>query len=71
MWGEDGQDGDGVEYIYLITPKTVEKELVTKDSQILKVPTIADYEAYDKLNNTTYAEQYQEKGFVPGVGNPN
>ena len=64
-------DGDGVEYIYLVTPKTIEKEIVTKDHIILKVPTIEDYIEYDKLNGTNYAEQYQERGFVPGVGNSN
>lgn len=71
MWGEDGMDGDGVEYIYLVTPKTIEKEIITKDHIILKVPTIEDYIEYDKLNGTNYAEQYQERGFVPGVGNSN
>lgn len=30
-WGEDGMDGDGVEYIYLVTPETLDGEPITSD----------------------------------------
>lgn len=79
MWGEDGIDGDGVEYIYMVTPKYGEdgKE-ITKYDPMLKVPTYQDYINYDKEYNaingegaSKLAELYQEREFVPGVTGPN
>lgn len=79
MWGEDGMDGDGVEYIYLVTPKYGENgEEITKDHLMLKVPTYQDYINYDKEYNaengegaSNLAEKYQQREFVPGQGHPN
>lgn len=53
-WGEDGTDGDGVEYIYLITPtKTEDGTLITSD--IVKTSAyMPDRDA--ALSNSAYQE---------------
>lgn len=68
MWGEDGMDGDGVEYIFMITPRFGEggKE-ITKDNKLLYIPTYAEYVEYDNENGTQYSNKYQESNFIPGV----
>ena len=71
MWGEDGTDGDGVEYIFLVTSKYDGTEEITANHAHLKIPTIADYKNYDNTYGTNYAELYQRNEFVPGKTAPN
>ena len=60
MWGEDGTDGDGVEYIYCLTPKKDEFGEIHSNHAMLRLPTRTNYEE----NN--WGHLYQENGFVPG-----
>lgn len=54
-WGEDGIDGDGVEYIYRITPKKIDdQDITSKYVEDYFMPNL--YEAVD-------FEGYQEDGY--------
>lgn len=54
-WGEDGTDGDGVEYIYLITPAEVGSTKVTWDYVL--------YNYMPNLDEVAVREEYQQDGF--------
>lgn len=71
VWGEDGTDGDGVEYIFMVTPKyDAEGNEITAESPLLVIPTYQQYKAYDEANGTNYAELYQQLEFTPGTTVP-
>lgn len=51
-WGEDGTDGDGVEYIYLVTPsKDGDTKVTSEYVEIYKMPS-----RYEALLNSRYQE---------------
>lgn len=54
-WGEDGQDGDGVEYIYLVTPDKTDSGEITKE--YVKATFMPDLDEAVKNN------YYQQDGF--------
>lgn len=54
-WGEDGTDGDGVEYIYLITPAKVGSTKVTWDYVL--------YNYMPNLDEVAAREEYQQDEF--------
>lgn len=58
-WGEDGTDGPGVEYIYLITSPS-------NYDNLLYIPTYKEYQEYDKEYETNYASYFQKDDFIPG-----
>ena len=77
IWGEDGTDGAGVEYIYRITPKFDNEgrkiEITYNEDtneytipDALKIPTYKDLQEWDEHNHTNYAELFQKDEFVPG-----
>ena len=85
VWGKDGMDGEGVEYIFTVTPKMISidgeerdfleyyRECIVRNEipEWLYIPTREDYERYDQENNTNFAEKFLEYEFCPGITDTN
>ena len=59
VWGEDGIDGDGVEYIFKVTPSDVKNTTIT-EGHLLHIPSKSWYD------DNGYGEYYQLNEFYPG-----
>lgn len=59
VWGEDGIDGDGVEYIFKVTPADVKNTTIT-EGHLLHIPSKSWYD------DNGYGEYYQLNEFYPG-----
>ena len=84
VWGEDGVDGEGVEYIYTVTPKTmiIEGEewdvleyyrdcrAKKKIPEFLRIPTKEEYKNWS-TDEKDYYSKFLDYGFIPGITDDN